>query len=77
VEEKEKKKIIMNFIEELVELAERRDDKELGRLLGELLIELQKTFGWMVVSTKDKFDNEFGDGNYSPELKKAMEYLGL
>ena len=67
----------MTKLEELVLLAESRGDVQLGTILGEHLLELRDTFGWMVQSTKDKFDNEFGDGNYSPELKKAMEYLGL
>jgi len=64
-------------LERMVEKAEQTNDLILGGMLIEHMNELQETFKWLVVSTKDRFDNEFGDGNYSPELRRAIEYLGI
>ena len=65
----------MSVLEEMVQKAiDTKDFETLERLLRHML-ELNDTFGWFVQDAKSKFDDEFGTGNYSPQLKAATQYL--
>ena len=65
------------ILNQLVELAEKQNDQALAQLLLQHMTELRETFRWLVISTRDRFNNEFGDENYSDELKRAMNFFDI